>query len=112
MNRRPLLRRWFASYVVILIIPMLLSMLIYFFSYEVITRSSEKIYSASLERTCFEIDSMVRTVFQTLDHLTFNNNVQKLSFVKGSLNPDEHWAIVQLVREPRNYQMILPFILL
>ena len=110
INKRSLLLRWFVSYVVILLIPMFLSMVIYFFSYGVITRSSEKIYAASLERSCAEIDSMVRTVFQTLDYLTINNNVQKLSYVRNSPDPNEHWAIVQLVRELRNYQLILPFI--
>ena len=89
---------------------MLLSVVIYLFSYEVITRSSEEIYTASMERSCAEIDGIIRSVFQTLDYLVINSNVQKLSFVKNSLDPHDHWAIIQLVRELKNYQLVLPYI--
>jgi hypothetical protein len=91
---------------IILIIPMFLSIGVYFYSYEIITRTTGEIYAAFLEQACTELDSMVNTVFQALDNLSFNTNVQKLTFVRDKPTPDDHWAIVQLVRDLRIYPVL------
>ena len=110
MEKRPLLLRWFASYVIVLIIPLLLSVVIYLFSYDLITRSTEKIYTAYLERYSTEIDNLVRNVFQVLDQLIINNHVRRLSFVQNYPDPYDHWAIYQLVGDLNKYLVIIPFI--
>jgi AraC-like DNA-binding protein len=106
MRKRSVLIRWFFSYLVILIIPMFLSMVIYLYSYRIINRNSEEIYAASLEQARTELDGLVNAVFQMLDQIISNRNVQKLTFVRDKPDPDDHWAIVQLVRDLINYPLI------
>jgi AraC-like DNA-binding protein len=84
-------------------------MVIYFYSYRVISRRSEEIYAASLEQARTELDGMVNSVFQMLEQMTVNNHVRKLSFVRETPSPDDHWAIAQLVKDLGNYRLLSPF---
>jgi AraC-like DNA-binding protein len=87
---------------------MFLSIVIYLYSYRIISENSEEIYAASLEQTRIELDGIVNTVFQMLDQIVINRNVQKLSFVQERPSPDDHWTIAQLVRDLANYPLIFP----
>ena len=64
--RGPVLFRWFVSYLAILLIPLLLSVAVYFYSLRIINKRSMEIYEASLEQFRIEVDNFISNTFQTL----------------------------------------------
>ena len=109
-NQPPKWIRWFIYYLVILSVPMILGMAIYFHARWIIERNSEEIYAATLEQARFEADALIHTVTQALDHLTTNRNVQKLSFITGTTSPDDVYSMYILMGELKNFRLISPVI--
>jgi hypothetical protein len=107
---RLVLLRWLASYLVILVVPLLLSIAIYFFARRIIFRASEEIYAATLEQARNEVDSQLTVLYQVLDHIAVSSNVQILSFIRDKLSPADYFAIYRLVNELKNYQVIYPLL--
>ncbi|MDR0998375.1 MAG: helix-turn-helix domain-containing protein [Treponema sp.] len=110
LRKYPVLLRWLASYLVILIVPLLLSIAIYFFARRIIFRASEEIYAATLEQARNEVDSQLTVLDQVLNHITVSNNVQILNFIRDELSPSDYFAIYRLVNELKNYQVIYPLL--
>lgn len=109
-NRPPVLLRWFIYYLVVLSVPMLLSMLIYFHSRQIINRNAEEIYAASLEQARIESDGLISTVTRTLEQIIINRNVQKLTFITGKPSPDDVLVMYNLTAELKNYHILSPVI--
>jgi AraC-like DNA-binding protein len=110
LQKYPVLLRWLVSYLIILVVPLLLSVAIYFFARRIIFRASEEIYAATLEQARNEVDSQLRVLYQVLDHIAVSNNVQILSFIRDELSPADYFAIYRLVNELKNYQVIYPLL--
>jgi AraC-like DNA-binding protein len=110
LQKYPVLLRWLVSYLIILIVPLLLSIAIYFFARRIIFHASEEIYAATLEQARNEVDSQLRVLYQVLDHIAVSNNVQILSFIRDELNPADYFALYRLVNELKNYQVIYPLL--
>ena len=106
----PLLIRWFISYLAILIIPLLFSIAVYFYSLYIINRSSEEIYEASLEQFRIEVDNFINSNFQTLQQLALNSDIQVLTLVKDELQPQDQWNLIQAIMEIRKIQIIFPMV--
>jgi AraC-like DNA-binding protein len=109
-RRGPVLFRWFMSYLAILIIPLVFSGAVYFYSFRIINNSSEEIYRAALEQIRTEVDNYFSGVFQTLQQLALNDNIQALSLVKEKLTPRDQWSVVESIREIKKVQIISPLI--
>jgi AraC-like DNA-binding protein len=106
----PVLFRWFMSYLAILVIPLVFSGAVYFYSFRIINDSSEEIYRAALEQIRTEVDNYFNGVFQTLQQLTLNDNIQALFLVKEKLTPRDQWSMVESIRELKKVQVISPLI--
>ena len=59
MQKKSVSRRWLVSYLIILIVPLFLSVGIYFISQRVISRATGEIYAATLEQVKVEVDSQL-----------------------------------------------------
>ncbi|MDR1636439.1 MAG: helix-turn-helix transcriptional regulator [Treponema sp.] len=101
---------WFIYYLVILSVPMLLSVLIYFHSRQIINRNSGEIYAASLEQARIESDGIIDAITRALEQISVNRNVQKLTFITGKPSPDDVLAMYNLMAELKNYQILSPVI--
>ncbi|MDR2096643.1 MAG: helix-turn-helix transcriptional regulator [Treponema sp.] len=106
MQKHSISRRWLISYLVILLIPLLLSVGIYFLSRRIIFRASEEIYAATLEQVKAEVDGQLLVLRQVMDLIMVSDNVRKLHFVQAALEPNDYFNIYKLVFELRNYQAI------
>jgi hypothetical protein len=110
LQKYPVLLRWLVSYLIILMVPLLLSVAIYFFARRIIFRASEEIYAATLEQARNEVDSQLKVLYQVLDHIAVSSNVQILSFIRDELSPADYFAIYRLVNELKSYQVIYPLL--
>jgi AraC-like DNA-binding protein len=109
-RKKPVLFRWFVSYLVILVIPLMFSAAVYFYSYHIINKNSEEIYQAALDQFRTETDNYFGSIFQTLQALSLNNDIQILTLANEKLQPKEQLNIVGAVKELRKYQLISPLI--
>lgn len=107
---RPLLRGWLFSYLIILFIPTLLSVAIYFYSQNIIIRNLEDIRAAFLEQVKTEVDNQVSVFYRILDQIAMNGYVRSLAFTRNNLGAEEHFMIYKLVMELRNYLIIHPLL--
>jgi AraC-like DNA-binding protein len=98
------------SYLAILAVPLLFSGAVYFYSFRIINGSSEEIYRAALEQIRVEADNYFNGVFQTLQQLALNDNIQALSLVKEKLTPRDQWSMVESIKELKKVQVISPLI--
>jgi AraC-like DNA-binding protein len=98
------------SYLAILVIPLVFSGAVYLYSFRIINNSSEEIYRAALEQIRIEVDNYFGGVFQTLQQLALNDNIQALSLVKERLTPGDQWNMVESIREIKKVQIISPLI--
>jgi AraC-like DNA-binding protein len=89
---------------------MLLSVLIYFHSRQIINRNAEEIYAASLEQARIESDGIIETIARVLEQIAVNRNVQKLTFITGKPGPDDVFAMYNLMAELKNYHILSPVI--
>jgi AraC-like DNA-binding protein len=110
LRKYPVLLRWLASYLIILMVPLLLSIAIYFFARQIIFHASEEIYAATLEQARNEVDSQLTVLYQVLNHITVSSNVQILSFIRDELNPGDYFVIYKLVNELKHYQATYPLL--
>ena len=109
-RRGPVLFRWFFSYLAILLIPLVFSVAVYFYSLDIINESSGEIYQSSLEQFRIEMDNFTGNAIQSLQQLSMNSNVQVLTFVKDNPEPRHRWNIIQTINEIRKIQIILPLV--
>ena len=106
----PVLFRWFVSYLAILIIPLVLSAAVYFYSLNIINKSSGEIYEASLEQFRIEIDNFLDSASQTLQQLSLNASIQSLTAVSSEFQPQDHWNIIQAINEIQKIKYFFPVI--
>jgi AraC-like DNA-binding protein len=106
MQKHSVSRRWLVSYLIILIVPLLLSVGIYFISWRVLSRATEEIYAATLEQVKAEVDSQLMVLRQVMDHILISGNVRNLHFVQATLEPGDYFNIYKLVLELKNYQAV------
>jgi AraC-like DNA-binding protein len=98
------------SYLAILVIPLVFSVAVYFYSFRIINNSSEEIYRTALEQIRAEVDNYFDGAFHTLQQLALNDNIQALSLVKEKLNPRDQWNMVESIKELKKVQIISPLI--
>ena len=78
--------RWFFSYLMILGLALLVSVGMYFFSYDVINRQGEKMNQVILEKVQTEMDGYFDKAKSTAVSLMLDASVSKAGRVKGSFN--------------------------
>ena len=107
-QRSPVLFRWFISYLTILLLPLVFSGAVYFFSLNIINKGSQEIYESSLEQFRIEVDNFFYSSFQTLKQLALNPDIQVLTLVVNELQPRDQWTLIQARNGIRNIQIVFP----
>jgi len=102
--------RLFVSYLGILLIPLVFSVGIYFYSLFTINKNSKEIYEASFEQFRIEMDNFAGSAYQSLQQLSMNSDIQALTLVKTMLQPQNQWNMVQAINQIRTIQIILPMV--
>jgi AraC-like DNA-binding protein len=110
LKRLTVSRRWLFSYLIVLTVPLLLSIILYFFSRNIIFSASEEIQAATLEHIRLEVDNQITAFYRVLDHITVSANVQALTLIGKTLEPEDYFNIYKLVSELRNFQVIDSFL--
>jgi AraC-like DNA-binding protein len=112
MNKRygPVILRWFVSYLAILVISLVFSVAVYFYSHNIINKSSGEFYEASLEQFRIEVDNFINGSIQSLQQLALNTDIRVLTLIKDDLQPRHRWNIFQAVKEINKIKLILPLV--
>ncbi|MDR1787377.1 MAG: helix-turn-helix domain-containing protein [Treponema sp.] len=110
MKRKRSWGRWLFSYLVILALPLLLSVLIFFVARSIILRETREVYAATLEQARAELDSELRIIYQMLDYITLNGSLRAFEAEAGARDPERHFALYQLVSQLRDYRVVYPLL--
>ena len=101
--------RWFVSYIVILLIPLLFSLLIYGISYNVIDGQISKIHGASMDQVRVEIDSRISEMQLILQQMAFNRDIQSATRIK-SPQPADQLIFVNVIKDFQRIQLSYPYL--
>ena len=94
--------RWFFSYLMILGLALLVSVGMYFFSYDVINRQGEKMNQVILEKVQTEMDGYFDKAKSTAVSLMLDASVSKAGRVKGSFNVKDRVLLYGIYQDINN----------
>ena len=95
-NRRSILYSWFVSYICVLLVPILIGIYLYNSAYSVIRKTTGEVYEASLGQAVLEMDNQIREANAILGQLLGDEDVQRLTAVKGSMSTDEQLILITM----------------
>lgn len=107
---KPVAFRWFISYIVILMIPLLLSVLIYSVSYRVINGQVSKIHGASMNQVQTEIDSQMGEMRTTMQQMAFNRDIQAATRIKNKPLPEDQLTFVNIFNDFQRLKLSYPYL--
>lgn len=82
-------RGWFFSYLLVLAVPLALCLLLYLYSYHVITRESERSYGSTLAQLRIDIDAYLTELQQVEEGVMLNEDVQRATMLSGTLDGND-----------------------
>ena len=85
---------WFLSYILVLIVPLLLCLLLYNYSADIITAESKRIYGSALDQARIDLDSYLTEIKQTLSRTMQDQAVQRMVTTKKPLDGYDQLALV------------------
>lgn len=95
-SRRSLLRSWFLSYLLVLAVPLLLCLLIYWQSYRTIRAEAEKMYSSTLEQVRIDIDAYLNEVQQVQSQILLSSTIHTATRIGAAVTPADQLSIVDV----------------
>ena len=96
-KRRSVLYSWIISYLFVLLIPITVGVYLYNSAYRVIKNTTEEVYEAALRQTALELDNRIIEGNAVLGQLLGDEDVQRLSSVKGDMTPDSQIGLITLM---------------
>lgn len=87
------LKGWFFSYLLVLAVPLLLCLLLYWQAYRIICGESEKMYNSALEQVRIDMDSYLNDVQQILEQTLLDSYVQKSTRISDAIQPEDQLII-------------------
>jgi AraC-type DNA-binding domain-containing proteins len=102
--------RWFLSYIVILTLSIVVGIVIYSYSYNVISSQTERVYGGSMRQVRMEIDGRVKEIQQMLDQVALNKNVKTAIRIKDKAKPEDHFVIIDIIDQINRYIMTYSYI--
>lgn len=88
------LKGWFFSYLLVLAVPLLLCLLLYWQAYRIICGESEKMYNSALEQVRIDMDSYLCDVQQILEQALLDFYVQKSTRISDAIQPEDQLTIL------------------
>lgn len=74
---RSVRRGWFFSYLMVLTVPLILCLLLYTYSYRVISAESEKSYGSTLDQMRIDLDAYLTEILQVQQRMMLDQSVQQ-----------------------------------
>ena len=102
--------KWFFSYLLILVIPILLSLGIYSYSMNITRTQTNRVNDALTEQLKLEMDGRITEIFKLFDQFSLDNSVQILTNRKGSFNANDQLEIYKVSQELQSYKISYDFI--
>ncbi len=90
--------RWFSSYLLILIIPILLSIGIYTYSFQSTKAQTNKVNDALMEQVKIEIDNHIKEINKLFNWVALDNNVQIASNIQNQFTAKDQLLLYNLVK--------------
>ena len=95
-KRDSILYSWFVSYVLVLLVPILIGTYLYNSAYSVIKRTTREVFEASLDQSALQTDNQLRENSAILGQLLGDEDVQRLSSVKGGMDTNAQLILISL----------------
>lgn len=96
---------WFFSYLLVLAVPLLLCLLIYWVAFKTIENESEKTYGSSLGQIRIDFDSYLTEIQQIQSQLLVNNTIQGITRIEQKATPEQQIELVAAMKELNNIQL-------
>ena len=96
-KKRSVYYSWIVSYLCVLLIPIIIGVYLYNSAYGVIKNTTEKIYEAALRQTALELDNKITEGNAVLGQLLGDEDVQRLSSVKGDMTAESQMWLITLM---------------
>jgi AraC-type DNA-binding domain-containing proteins len=110
MKSKSVAMRWFLSYITILALSIVVGVVIYSYSYNVISTQTERVYGGSMRQVKMEIDGRVKEIQQMLDQVSLNKNVKTAIRIKDKAKPEDHFVIIDIIDQINKYIMTYSYI--
>lgn len=102
--------KWFFSYVLVLIIPILLSIGIYSYASYTAKVQTNKVNDASMEQLKMEMDGRSTEIYKLFDQISLDRNVQILTNAKQTFSANDQFNLYTLSNDLKSYQLSYDFI--
>ena len=102
--------QWFISYLAIFLIPLLLSITVYFYSLHIIDNSAQENSRSALEQFRIALDSFMTEGFQIYQQITLNLDLQTLTKIRNNPQPEEAWTIIKSINEIKKIKSVHPMV--
>lgn len=90
------LRSWFLSYLLVLAVPLLLCLLLYWQSYRTIRAEAEKMYSSTLEQVRIDIDAYLNEVLQVQSQMLLSDAIHTATRIGTAVTAEDQLSIVDV----------------
>jgi len=109
-KRKSILFSWLISYTILLLIPLLISGIVYIQSVKTISDEINRANGALLDQWQQTMDSRIRDIYQLALQLGWNQNVQGIIYVREPLKGTHHYTIHKIINDIKFYRTANEFI--
>lgn len=109
-KRKTVIFRWFASYLIIMLIPWMFSLLLYNISYGIVNRQIAKIHGASMDLIRTEVDSRLQEMQFTLRQMSFNRDILAASRIDDPSDHANQLTYVNVTKDLQRIQLSYPYL--
>lgn len=105
LKRKSVFFSWLISYISILLIPMVISSIVYIESSKIVEKEINQANQALLKQTKQAVDADIADIEKLSLQIAFNPRVQALLYANPPLASYQHYTIVQLVKDLGSYKI-------
>lgn len=99
MNRRSIFISWLASYVLILLIPIIVSVFIYFRSEQAIRTEIDNANMALLKQVQQDMDTKMTDVERMYNSISFDDDIKSLLDAKSPISPTNELDLLRIIKD-------------
>jgi len=99
---------WFLSYLLVLVVPLILCLLLYLYTANIITRESEKSFGSALDQVTIDLDAYLNEVDQVLEYVLLDTNVQRTTAISDTPTAYDQLKLMDAMTSLRTIQFNHP----
>lgn len=99
LKRRPVLKGMIGSYLMVLAVPLVLCLLLYWQSYRTIRAENEAMYTSTLKQVGIDMDAYLTEVQQILNQMLLDTTLQRAARIGPDTDPADQLKLVQAMNE-------------